>query len=52
MTNQDPRHVKSLLSYFNSIIKRALKEQKYEQIGRFPKFFKASDKIDIPNYDL
>jgi len=34
------------------MIKKALREQKYNQIGRFPKFFLAKEKQRVGNLDL
>ena len=41
-----------LLNVFNNLVKQALREKKYEQIGRFPKFFLAADRIPIPQFKL
>lgn len=46
------RNISNILSYFLLVIKHALREQKYEQIGRLPKFFLAKDTIDISKFDL
>ena len=45
-------YIQNVLQIFNNIVKRALKQKKYEQVGRLPKFFLAEDKIDIPRYNL
>ena len=42
-------HAANLLGFFNIVAKHVLKEEKYEQVGRFPKFFHANDKRDVHN---
>jgi len=42
----------SILQCFNIVVKQALREKKYEQVGRLPKFFLAEDKIDIREFAL
>jgi hypothetical protein len=41
-----------VLLIFNNIIKQALKQMDYNQIGRFPKFFNAKDKISINHLNV
>lgn len=43
----DKNYMADVLTIFNKIVKAALKQKKYEQVGRFPKFFNASEKIEI-----
>lgn len=52
MQNGARQYMKEVLSNFNLIVKQALKQKKYEQIGKFPKFFNASEKIEIPQFKL
>ena len=52
LKDSDKPHMSSILNCFNIVVKQALREKKYEQIGRLPKFFLAEDKIDIRNYNL
>jgi hypothetical protein len=42
--------MKYVLQIFSNIIKRAMKQKKYEQVGRLPKFFLADDKIAIDRH--
>lgn len=42
----------NILQCFNIVVKQALREKKYEQVGRLPKFFLAEDKIDIRQFNL
>jgi len=37
---------------FNTILKASLRQKKYNQIGRLPKFFNALDKISIDQFRL
>ena len=34
------------------MIKNALREKKYNQVGRFPKFFNAADQLEIKEFKL
>ena len=45
-------YIQNVLMIYNNIAKQALKQKKYEQVGRFPKFFLAEDKIEISRYNL
>ena len=36
-------HAANLLGFFNVVAKNVLREEKYMQVGRFPKFFHAKD---------
>ena len=36
-----------VLLYFNIVMKHALRQKDYEQVGRFPKFFLARDQEKI-----
>jgi len=36
-------HAANLLGFFNVVAKNVLREEKYQQVGRFPKFFHAKD---------
>lgn len=49
---QSRAYMADVLTIFNKIVKMALKQKKYEQVGRFPKFFNASEKIDINQFKL
>jgi len=40
-------HAANLLGFFNIVAKSILKQEKYEQIGRFPKFFNANDLREV-----
>jgi hypothetical protein len=40
-------YMQEILQYFNTVIKHALRHKNYRQIGRFPKFFLASDKEQV-----
>ena len=44
------KHTSSILTMFHNIVKRALKNKKYQQIGKFPKFFLTEDKIEIRQF--
>lgn len=44
---QAREYLPNVLMIFNNIVKHALRQKKYEQVGRFPKFFLAEDKIEI-----
>ena len=52
LNEQSQPHMLNILSLFNSVVKQALRQKKYNQIGRFPKFFNPADKIEIRQYDL
>ena len=52
LKDSDKPHMSNILNCFNVVVKQALREKKYEQVGRLPKFFLAEDKIDIRNYNL
>lgn len=36
-----------VLLYFNMVVKHALRQKDYEQVGRFPKFFHARDQVRV-----
>lgn len=36
-----------ILQYFNIVVKHALSQKDYRQVGRFPKFFLAKDQEKI-----
>jgi len=44
--------MQQILYYFNNIVKQALRQKKYNQIGRFPKFFHPKDKEKINQHRL
>ena len=44
-------HAANLLGFFNIVAKNVLREEKYEQIGRFPKFFHANDLKPVHNVE-
>ena len=44
--------MQQILYYFNNIVKQALRQKKYNQIGRFPKFFHLDDKQRINQHRL
>jgi len=52
LSQESSQHVDQVLTMFNNIVKNALKQKKYEQVGRFPKFFLAEDKIEIRQFKL
>jgi hypothetical protein len=37
---------------FNNIMKEALDQLDYKQIGKFPRFFNAKDKVDVHPPDM
>jgi hypothetical protein len=39
-----------MLHFLNILVKGALEQQDYKQIGRLPKYFMESDKKVIPQY--
>lgn len=41
------KHMDKLLNYVLTIVKKALFEERYNQIGRLPKFFQSDDKVKI-----
>ena len=45
-------YIQNVLMIFNNIVKQALRNKKYEQVGRLPKFFLAQDKINIDRHNL
>ena len=49
---QAREYLPNMLMIFNNIVKLALRQKKYEQVGRFPKFFLAEDKIEIRQHRL
>lgn len=52
LNEQSKPHLNQILYYFNNIVKRALRQKKYNQIGRFPKFFHLDDKQKINQHRL
>ena len=47
LTNDAKVYMNSILQYFNIVIKNAMRNKKYEQIGRLPKFFLAKEQIIV-----
>ena len=47
LTNDAKDYMNSILQYFNIVIKKAMRNKKYEQIGRLPKFFLAKEQIIV-----
>lgn len=47
LTDDAKLYMNSILQYFNIVIKEAMRNKKYEQIGRLPKFFLALDQIIV-----
>ena len=45
-------HLGHVLKFFDRVIKEALRQKKYEQIGRFPKFFLAEEKVPVDEFRL
>lgn len=50
--NVNSPHVHSVLAFINNLIRFVLKEENYNQVGRFPKFFHPQQKVRVENYDL
>ena len=51
LTNDAKVYMNSILQYFNIVIKNAMRNKKYEQIGRLPKFFLANEQIIVKELD-
>ena len=51
LTNDAKVYMNSILQYFNIVIKNAMRNKKYEQIGRLPKFFLAKEQIIVKELD-
>ena len=52
LTSEARLELPKVLLIFNNIVKKALNQNEYKQIGRFPKFFRADDKININQHQL
>jgi len=52
LTEEVRPHLNQVLKFFDIVIKHALREKNYEQIGRFPKFFLAEEKVPINEFRL
>ena len=52
LTEEVRPHLKEVLKFFDRVVKEALRQKKYEQIGRFPKFFLAEDKVPVNEFRL
>lgn len=47
LTPNAKQHLPEIMQFFDNVIKHSLKEKKYQQVGKLPKFFLASDKQEI-----
>ncbi len=45
-------HLSAIMNFFNMVVRSALREKKYQQVGRFPIFFLAEDKIKVDRHNL
>jgi hypothetical protein len=45
-------HMSKLYTFLNMMVKRTLEYEKYNQLGRLPKFFKSQDAVAIRDFDL
>lgn len=45
-------YMNGVLSYFNSVMKQALRQQDFMQIGRFPKFYLRTDVVQVSGEKL
>jgi aubergine-like protein len=52
MSDAQRHYMPQMLHFLNILAKKALQASDYKQIGRLPKFFTASDKRVIPEYQL
>jgi hypothetical protein len=52
ITAEDKPYMQNVCEVFNNIMKEALDQLDYKQIGKFPKFFNAKDKRDVDPADL
>jgi len=44
---ENMKFMQKVLEIFNNIVKEALDQLDYKQIGKFPKFFNVKDKEDV-----
>jgi aubergine-like protein len=52
ITSENKTLMLEILTIFNNIMKEALGQLDYKQIGKFPTFFNVKDKIDVREYNL